>query len=126
MVPRLTLLINILSSGLKPKLSEVQKYVRPHVAERWEDVGYALCLADSDDGKRMDEIKEEKKGEANSCFNEIMKLWLRSGSSCTWSTLIAAIKSVWGLEAVGAQIEAQILAKSKQCKGIRVYLTSYI
>ena len=58
----------------------------------------------------MDEIKEEKKGEPNSCFNEIMKLWLRSSSLCTWSTLIAAIKSVPGLEAIGAQIESQILA----------------
>ena len=77
------------------------------------DVGYALCLADSDDGEQMDKIKEEKKGDPNSCFNETMKLWLRSGLSCTWTTLIAAIKTVGGLEATGAQIEARILAASK-------------
>ena len=99
----------------KPKLSELQKYVRPYVAERWADVGYALCLADSDDGEQMDKIKEpeEKKGDHNSCFNETMKVWLRSGLSCTWTTLIAAIKTVGGLEATGAQIEARILAASK-------------
>lgn len=107
--------LSIFTSGLnsKPKLSELQKYVRPYVAERWEDVGYALCLADSDDGKGMDKIKEEKKGDPNSCFNETMKVWLRSGLSCTWTTLIAAIKTVGGLEATGAQIETQILAASK-------------
>ena len=85
-------------------------YVRPHVAERWEDVGYALCLADSDDGERMDSIKEEKRGDPKSCFNEIMKLWLRSSSTCTWSTLITAIKSIGELEATGVEIESQILA----------------
>ena len=77
-------------------------------------MGYALGLADDDDGKRMDEIKAENEGDTNSCFNEIMKLWLRSSSQCTWLTLIAAIKGVMGLEATGAQIEAQILAASKQ------------
>ena len=77
-------------------------------------MGYALRLADSDDGERLDEINKEKQGDANACFNEIMKLWLRSSSSCTWSTLITAIKSIGGLEAIGAQIEAQILAASKQ------------
>jgi hypothetical protein len=77
-------------------------------------VGYALCLADNDDGERMDKIKEEKQGDPNSCFSEIMKVWLRSSSSsCTWTTLIAAIKTVGGLEATGAQIETQILAASK-------------
>ncbi len=77
-------------------------------------MGYALCLADSDDGERMDKIKEEKQGDPNSCFNEIMKVWLRSSASCTWATLIAAIKTIGGLEATGAQIETQILAASKQ------------
>ena len=72
-----------------------------------------MCLADSDDGEQIDKIKEEKKGDPNSCFNETMKLWLRSGLSYTWTTLIAAIKTVGGLEATGAQIEARILAASK-------------
>ena len=100
----------------KPKLSELQKYVRPTIAERWEEVGVALGLADDDDGVQLDNIKEEKKGDSSQCFNEAMKLWLRSSSDlspCTWAILIAAIKSVAGLESAAEQIKTQILTASK-------------
>lgn len=111
----------LLLTGLeaKPKLSELQKYVRPIAAERWEEVAIALGLADDDDGKQLDIIKEEKKGDSNQCFNELMKLWLRSGadvSPCTWATLIAAMRSVAGLESTGKQIEDQILTSSEPNK----------
>ena len=104
LVSTYTLLITGLEA--KPKLSELQKYVRPVAAEKWEDVGIALGLADDDDGNQFDIIKEEKKGDSNQCFNELMKLWLRSGAPCTWATLIAAMRSVTGLEYAAKQILA--------------------
>ena len=50
------------------------------------------------------------------CFNDTMKLWLRSAPShqLTWAMLIKAIKSIEGMEAVGAQIEAQVISSGKQ------------
>ena len=105
------------SAGLetKPKLSELQKYVRPmtSVVDKWEDVGLALGLGDDDDGEQLDKIRD-KNGDSGSCFIETMKIWLRSGpSSRTWATLITAMKNVDGLETAGEQIKARILSASK-------------
>ena len=106
------------STGLetKPKLSELQKHVRPmaSVVDKWEEVGLALGLGDDDYGEQLDRIREDKNGDNGSCFIETVKIWLRSGpSSQTWAALITAIKNVDGLETVGEQIKAWILSASK-------------
>ena len=90
--------------------------MKPHLARRWEELGTALCLADEDDGEQLDRIQKSRNGESGMCFNDTMKLWLRSAPShqLTWATLIAAIKSIEGMEAVGAQIEAQLISSGKQ------------
>ena len=88
--------------------------MKPHVANRWEELGTALGLADDDDGVQLDKIQESRNGDSGMCFNDAMKLWLRSGSSSqvTWATLIKAIKSIEELGAVGAQIEAQLITSA--------------
>ena len=108
----------------KPKLSELQSLVKPHLAKRWEELGTALGLADKDDGEQFDKIQESRSGDSGMCFNDTMKLWLRSAPSrqLTWATLIEAIKSIEGLEAVGAQIEAQLISCRKQALGISIIL----
>ena len=72
----------------RPKLSELQKYIKPLVAERWEDIGIGLMLADEDDGRKLDEIGKNKKDNGER-FMAVMKLWLRSKSTSpvTWYTL---------------------------------------
>ena len=79
-------------------------------------MGTALGLADDDDGEKLDRIQENRKGDDGMCFNDAMKLWLRSNSPSypvTWATLINAIKSIEELKAAGAQIEAQVLSTSE-------------
>ncbi len=96
----------------KPKLSKLQSLVKPHLAKRWEELGTALGLADEDDGKRLDKIQTSRSGDSSMCFNDTMKLWLRSAASAqpvTWAALIQAIKSIEGLEPVAVQIEAQLI-----------------
>ena len=90
--------------------------MKPHLARRWEELGTALGLADEDDGEQLDKIQENRNGESGMCFNDTMKLWLRSAPShqLTWAMLIKAIKSIEGMEAVGAQIEAQVISSGKQ------------
>ena len=90
----------------KPKLSELQRLVKPLLAKRWEELGTALGLADEDDGEQLDKIQENRNGDCGMCFNDTMKLWLRSTPShqLTWATLIEAVKSIEGLETVGAQL----------------------
>ena len=105
------------AAGLKskPKLSRLQSLVKPHLAKRWEELGTALSLADDDDGEQLDKIQENRSGDSSMCFNDAMKLWLRSAPShqLTWATLITAIKSIEGLEAVAEQIEAQLISSRK-------------
>jgi hypothetical protein len=96
----------------KPKLSKLQSLVKPHLARRWEELGTALGLADEDDGEQMDKIQASRSGDSGMCFNDTMKLWLRSAvpaQPVTWAALIEAIKSIQGLEPVAAQIEAQLI-----------------
>ena len=110
----------IVTAGLesKPKLSELQRLVKLHLAKRWEELGTALGLADEDDGEQLDKIQENRNGDSSMCFNDTMKLWLRRSSASshqpTWATLIEAIKSIEGLQAIGAQIEAQLISSRKK------------
>ena len=102
----------------KPKLSDIQRLVKPLVASQWEEVGTALRLADDDDGEQLDLIQEKRIGDCGMCFNDMMKMWLRrSGTShssdVTWATLIKAVKSIDGLEDAGARIEAQLFSSSE-------------
>ena len=86
--------------------------MKPHLARRWEELGTALGLADKDDGEQLDKIQASRSGDSSMCFNDTMKLWLRSAASnqpVTWSALIEAIKTMEGLERVAAQIEAQLM-----------------
>ena len=79
-------------------------------------MGTALGLANDDDGEQLDRIQENRNGDCGMCFNDTMMLWLRSNSPSypvTWATLINAIKSIEGLEAAGAQIEAHVLSTSE-------------
>ena len=99
----------------KPKPSELQLLVKPHVAERWEELGTALGLADDDDGEQLDKIQENRNGDSGMCFSDTMKLWLRrsgGSSQATWAMLMKAIKSIKGCEAAVAQIEAQLLSST--------------
>ena len=97
-------------------MSKLQSLVKPHLARRWEELGTALGLADDDDGKQLDKIQASRSGDSSMCFNDTMKLWLRSAAlnqPVTWATLIEAIKSIEGLESVAAQIEAQLMTSRK-------------
>ena len=85
-------------------------------------MGIALGLADEDDGEGLDKIREDRRGDPGLCFNETVKMWQRRcGSSLavssqqrTWLTLLSAIKNIHELRAIGEEIEARILADSKQ------------
>ena len=88
--------------------------VKPQVASKWEELGTALQLGDDDDGLELDRIQEKRNGDPGLCFNDLMKLWLRSGTAqITWGALIKAVKGIDGLEAAGAQIEAQFYSSGK-------------
>ena len=95
----------------KPKLSELQRLVKPHLAKCWEELGTALGLADEGDGEQLNKIQKNRGGDSGMCFNDTMKLWLHSAPShqLTWATLIEAVKSIEGLENIGAKIETQLM-----------------
>ena len=96
----------------KPELSQLQLLVKPHVVTRWEKLGVSLGLADGDEGQLLDNIRENRNDDCGMCFDDTVKLWLHSEPShqVTWATLIEVIKRMDDLEAVGAQIEAEVLS----------------
>ena len=111
-----------------PKLSELHRYVKTHskVTEKWEEIGYALGLADEDDGEALDKIREDRRGDPGLCFNDTMRMWQRccksniavSSQQCTWLSLLTAIKSIHELKGLGAEIETEILISKCSYKSV--------
>ena len=60
----------------KPKLSDVQCYVKPFAASQWEELGTALGLADDDDGD-LSKIENKRSGNEEKCFMDVVTAWLR-------------------------------------------------
>ena len=56
----------------RPKLSELQRYVKPLAASQWEELGIALGLADEDNGQLLSEIESKKGENEGKCFMEVV------------------------------------------------------
>ena len=81
-------------TACRPKLSELQRYVKPFAASQWEELGTALGLADEDDGQLLSEIENKKGENEGKCFMEMVTVWLRGTgvSPKTWGTLLRCLE----------------------------------
>ena len=88
----LTRIIKI--TACRPKLSELQRYVKPFAASQWEELGTALGLADEDDGQLLSEIESKKGENEGKCFMKVVTVWLRGKgvSPKTWGTLLHCLE----------------------------------
>ena len=86
----------------KPKLSDVQRYVKPFAASQWEELGTALGLADEDDGELLSKIESKRSGNEEKCFMDMVTAWLRGNgvSPKTWGTLLRCLEETEIHEAV--------------------------
>lgn len=81
---------------LKPKLSELQKFLIPAACEKREAIGIALGLADDDDGEFLEEL--DKKHTSEKYLLEVLKRWLRACAStdvkpATWKSMLEVLES---------------------------------
>lgn len=109
------------NTACRPKLSELQRYVKPFAASQWEELGIALGLADEDNGQLLSEIESKKGENEGKCFMEVVTVWLkRTGKSPkTWETLLQCLVEIEMHDAVRS-IQKNIL------KGKLSYLISYM
>lgn len=109
------------NTACRPKLSELQRYVKPFAASQWEELGIALGLADEDNGQLLSEIESKKGENEGKCFMEVVTVWLKGTgkSPKTWETLLQCLAEIEMHDAVRS-IQKNIL------KGKLSYLISYM
>lgn len=80
----------------RPKLSELQRYVKPLAASQWEELGIALGLADEDNGQLLSEIESKKGENEGKCFMEVVTVWLKGigKSPKTWETILQCLEEI--------------------------------
>ncbi len=95
------------NADAKPRLKDINKYVRPYAKERWYDIGIELEVGD-DEGKLLDDIKKRNDRNDLDCFLEMITVWVRSGlTSVSWKTLLQCLRELELQEAV-ASLESKI------------------
>ena len=101
-------LISPVRPDQKPKLKDICKYVKP-AAHKWDEIGLELEVVD-EDGRDIDRIKLECKGDKEECFKKIMRLWFQSedSSQVTWKVLLDCLKGL-GLAEAMRSVEDNIL-----------------
>ena len=109
------------NTACRPKLSELQRYVKPFAASQWEELGIALGLADEDNGQLLSEIESKKGENEGKCFMEVVTVWLKGTgkSPKTWETLLQCLAEIEMHDAVRS-IQKNIL------KGKLSHLISYM
>ena len=75
----------------KPRLKDINKFVKPFAFSKWLDIGLELEVGDAD-GKFLYSIKSSY-DDKEECFTDMMKEWVCSDSpDVTWRTLLNCLR----------------------------------
>lgn len=85
-----------------PTLRELQRYVRSEVACCWYDLGVELLNAEQ--SKKLDIIKCDYPGFAETCCTEMFKYWLQVDIHASWDKLLGALNHI-GHETLAEKIK---------------------
>ncbi len=100
----------------KPKRRDINRYVKPHAAGSWYDIGLELEVGD-EDGQELDQIRE-KYGAADvtACFDAMIGKWLKETDSAklTWKTLIDSLKC-YGITDAIQDVRENVLGGTYLC-----------
>ena len=85
-----------------PTLKELKEYVWKSVGEKWEGLAIALGLdEDEESKKKLDGIKERRKGDASMASYEVLHLWQSNErENPSWKKLIKALNTAGLLDTV--------------------------
>ena len=94
------------NSDSKPKLKDINKYVKPYAFSKWYDIGLELGVGD-EEGELLDDIKSSC-DDKEECFTDMMKRWVRSESpDVTWRTLLNCLREL-GLQKAVECVESKL------------------
>ena len=84
-------------------MRDLNRFVIPHIAAKWEDVAYALLY----EIPVVDTIKKNHTGDATGCCKELFKNWLETSTGKkpkVWKTLITTLEEIDELTSVTQKI----------------------
>ena len=91
----------------RPALKYLNKYVKADIANKWHDIG--LELLDVEDESVLNTIKNDFRGDADTCTAEMLQLWLVRKPKASWNDLIEAIREPnIKLNTLAAKLEAML------------------
>ena len=85
-----------------PTPTDLKKYVWKHVGEKWEELALALGLDEEELSKKLDEIREKRKGNSLLAAYDVLMLWHKNKKDVTWERLIEALDTVGLTDAVSS------------------------
>lgn len=78
----------------KPKLVDLNKFVKPRVARNWHDLGIELFSGVQHGVDQLDIIRENYPRDVEACCTEMFKQWLKKAENASWNKLVAAIDAI--------------------------------
>ena len=78
----------------KPKLVDLNKFVRPKVAKKWRDLGIELLSAVENGVDQLDIIRENNPRDVETCCTEMFQFWLNNANDASWKELVEALKII--------------------------------
>ena len=86
--------LSLQGSTGKPKLDDFNKFVRPTVARKWQDLGIELLSAVENGVAKLDIIRDNYQRDAEACCTEMFKYWLDNADDASWNRLVAAVEVI--------------------------------
>ena len=74
----------------RPTLRDVYRYVVPHHAHKWRQLGAQLCFNQAE----LDIIFSNFRNDSEECCRNLMSRWLNKYSDATWDQLLTAIDNL--------------------------------
>ena len=73
-----------------PQMRDLQRYVIPRYASKWNNVGLELKL----EATKLENISKNNPLDCEACFKSTLATWLQSNPDASWRTLEVAITNV--------------------------------
>ena len=101
---------NVLSfcTFIEPEMHDLNRFVIPHIAAKWEDVAYALCYKTS----AVNIIRKNHIGDVIGCCKELFENWLETGDGKkpkVWKTLITTLEKIDELTSATQEITDKLI-----------------
>ena len=78
----------------KPKLDDLNRDVRPKVAEKWYDLGIQLLSGVENGVDQLRIILKNKPADVEACCTEMFRFWLNNVNDASWEKMAKAVEII--------------------------------